>query len=417
MVNRRQTRQVIVGDDAHGRVAIGGDAPVSVQTMTSGYTHEIDKCVAEVRKLAAAGADLVRVAVPEKKDTAALKEIIPQSPVPIIADVHFHFQRALEAIEAGVHKIRLNPGNISDRAQVKDVIQACKARKLPIRIGVNEGSIVERRDKQKRMKELGGVFSDNKNGHLLAIMIAKLEEYLEIFHEEDFHDICISAKSIDPLLVVDAYTEISKRFDYPLHLGVTHAGPRESGAIRSVVPLGHLLCSGIGDTIRISYANDPIFEVEDGLELLYVLGLRPRVGAELIACPTCGRIQVDLFKLVQEVRKELAKEITVPIKVAVMGCVVNGPGECEGADIAIFAGDRRGIIYVQGEKVANVPEEQILERLLLECRQFQVKVQNGEAKRGEKKVDILPPDPLGELGSGWSKTEQKAGLRSLEVIK
>ena len=417
MVKRRQTRQVIVGDDAHGRVAIGGDAPVSVQTMTSGYTHEIDKCVAEVRKLAAAGADLVRVAVPEKKDTAALKEIIPQSPVPIIADVHFHFQRALEAIEAGVHKIRLNPGNISDRAQVKDVIQACKARKLPIRIGVNEGSIVERRDKQKRMKELGGVFSDNKNGHLLAIMIAKLEEYLEIFHEEDFHDICISAKSIDPLLVVDAYTEISKRFDYPLHLGVTHAGPRESGAIRSVVPLGHLLCSGIGDTIRISYANDPIFEVEDGLELLYVLGLRPRVGAELIACPTCGRIQVDLFKLVQEVRKELAKEITVPIKVAVMGCVVNGPGECEGADIAIFAGDRRGIIYVQGEKVANVPEEQILERLLAECRQFQAKVQSGEAKLGEKKVDILPPDPLGELGSGWSKTEQRAGARSLEVIK
>jgi (E)-4-hydroxy-3-methylbut-2-enyl-diphosphate synthase len=417
MVKRRQTRQVIVGDDAHGRVAIGGDAPVSVQTMTSGYTHEIDKCVAEIRKLAAAGADLVRVAVPEKKDTQALKEIIPQSPVPIIADVHFHFQRALEAIEAGVHKIRLNPGNISDRAQVKDVIQACKASKLPIRIGVNEGSIVERRDKQKRMKELGGVFSDNKNGHLLAIMITKLEEYLEIFHEEDFHDICISAKSIDPLLVVDAYTEISKRFDYPLHLGVTHAGPRESGAIRSVVPLGHLLCSGIGDTIRISYANDPIFEVEDGLELLYVLGLRPRVGAELIACPTCGRIQVDLFKLVQEVRKELAKEITVPIKVAVMGCVVNGPGECEGADIAIFAGDRRGIIYVQGEKVANVPEEEILEKLLAECRQFQAKVQRGEAKLGEKKVDILPPDPLGELGSGWSKTDQRAGVRSLEVIK
>jgi (E)-4-hydroxy-3-methylbut-2-enyl-diphosphate synthase len=195
---RRKTRQVIIGDDAHGRVAIGGDAPVSVQSMTSGYTHEIDKCVAEIRKLAAAGADIVRVAVPEKKDTAALKEIIPQVPVPIVADVHFHFQRALEAVEAGVHKIRLNPGNISDRAQVKDVIQACKARKLPIRIGVNEGSIVERRDKQKRMKELGGVFSNNKHGHLLAIMIAKLEEYLEIFHEEDFHDIVISAKSIDP---------------------------------------------------------------------------------------------------------------------------------------------------------------------------------------------------------------------------
>jgi (E)-4-hydroxy-3-methylbut-2-enyl-diphosphate synthase len=415
MIPRRKTRKVVIGDQAHGFVGIGGDAPVAVQTMTSGYTWEIDKCVAEIHKLAAAGADIVRVAVPEKKDTAALKEILPRVSVPIVADVHFHFQRALEAIEAGIHKIRLNPGNISDRAQVKDVIQACKARKIPIRVGVNEGSIVERRDKQKRMKELGGVFSNEKNGHLLAIMIAKLEEYLEIFHEEDFHDIVISAKSIDPELVVAAYREISVRFDYPLHLGVTHAGPKETGTIRSVVPLGHLLCSGIGDTIRISYANDPIFEVEDGLELLYVLGLRQRIGAELIACPTCGRIQVDLFKLVQDVRKQLAKEISVPMKVAVMGCVVNGPGECEGADIAIFAGDRKGIIYVQGERVANVPEEQILERLLIECRKFEQKVKDGEAKLGEKKVDILPPDPIGTVGSGWEKIEKDR--RQLPVLK
>src|SRR5213082_3382731 len=385
MIVRRPTRKVIVGDEAHGFVGIGGDAPVSVQTMTGGFTHEIDKCGAEIHKLAAAGADLVRVAVPEKKDTAALKEILPQVTVPIVADVHLHFQRALEAIEAGVHKIRLNPGNINDRAQVKDVIQACKAKKLPIRIGVNEGSIVERKDKQKRLKELGGVFSDQKHGHFLAIMITKLEEYLDIFHAEDFHDIVISAKSIDPLIVIDAYKAISERFDYPLHLGVTHAGPRETGAIRSVVPLGHLLCSGIGDTIRISYASDPKFEVEDGLEMLYVLGLRQRIGAELIACPTCGRIQIDLFKMVQDVRKQLAEEIRLPIKVAVMGCVVNGPGECEGADIAIFAGDRRGIIYVQGEKVANVPEEQILERLLDECRAFQAKIESGEARLGEKK--------------------------------
>ncbi|MBC8105042.1 MAG: flavodoxin-dependent (E)-4-hydroxy-3-methylbut-2-enyl-diphosphate synthase [Anaerolineae bacterium] len=413
---RRKTRKVTLGDDRVGFVSIGGDAPVSVQSMTAGYTYDIDACVAEIQKLAAAGADLVRVAVPEKKDTLALKEILPQVSVPIVADVHFHFQRALEAIEAGVHKIRLNPGNISDRAQVRDVIQACKARKLPIRIGVNEGSIVERKDKQKRLKELGGVFSDNKHGHFLAIMVAKLEEYLDIFREEDFHDIVISAKSIDPLLVIDAYKEISARFDYPLHLGVTHAGPRETGAIRSVVPLGHLLCSGIGDTIRISYASDPKFEVEDGLEMLYVLGLRTRVGAELIACPTCGRIQVDLFKLVQDVRKKLAEEIRLPIKVAVMGCVVNGPGECEGADIAIFAGDRRGIIYVQGEKVANVPEENILEALLEQCRLFQAKVERGETKLGEKKVDILPPDPLGELGSGWEKI-QLGKTRSLPVVK
>jgi (E)-4-hydroxy-3-methylbut-2-enyl-diphosphate synthase len=365
---------------------------------------------------AAAGADVVRVAVPEKKDTAALKDILPQVTVPIVADVHFHFQRALEAIDAGVHKIRLNPGNISDCAQVRDVIQACKAKKIPIRIGVNEGSIVERRDKQKRLKELGGVFSANKHGHFLAIMVTKLEEYLDIFHAEDFHDIVISAKSIDPLLVIDAYKAISDRFDYPLHLGVTHAGPKETGAIRSVVPLGHLLCSGIGDTIRISYANDPVYEVQDGLELLYILGLRQRIGAELIACPSCGRIQVDLFKLVQDVRKQLAKEIALPIKVAVMGCVVNGPGECEGADIAIFAGDRRGIIYVQGEKVANVPEEEILDALLTECRAFQDKVNRGEARLGEKKVDILPPDPLGEIGSGWEKIQREKGL-SLPVVK
>jgi (E)-4-hydroxy-3-methylbut-2-enyl-diphosphate synthase len=415
MIVRRKTRKIVIGDKSHGFVGIGGDAPVAVQTMTSGYTWEIDKCVAEINRMAAAGADIVRVAVPERKDTSALKEILPRVSVPIVADVHFHFQRALEAVEAGIHKIRLNPGNINDRDQVKDVIQACKAKKIPIRVGVNEGSIIERKDKQKRMKELGGVFSNNKNGHLLAIMIAKLEEYLDIFHEEDFHDIVISAKSIDPEVVIDAYREISQRFDYPLHLGVTHAGPKETGTIRSVVPLGHLLCSGIGDTIRISYANDPVYEVEDGLELLYVLGLRTRVGAELIACPTCGRIQVDLFKLVQDVRKQLAKEITVPMKVAVMGCVVNGPGECEGADIAIFAGDRKGIIYVQGEKVANVPEEQILERLLIECRQFEQKVKRGEAKLGEKKVDILPPDPIGDLGSGWEKIE--TDRRALPVVK
>src|SRR6266513_1987947 len=415
MMSRRATRKVTLGDAQHGFVSIGGDAPVSVQSMTAGYTFEIDKCVAEIQKLAAAGADLVRVAVPEKKDTEALKEILPQVTVPIVADVHFHFQRAMESIEASVHKIRLNPGNISDRAQVKDVIQACKAKRIPIRIGVNEGSIVERKDKQKRMKELGGVFSDNKHGHFLAIMITKLEEYLDIFREEDFHDIVISAKSIDPLLVIDAYKAISERFDYPLHLGVTHAGPRETGAIRSVVPLGHLLACGIGDTIRISYASDPVYEVQDGLEMLYVLGLRPRVGAELIACPTCGRIQVDLFTLTQHVRKKLAEEIQLPIKVAVMGCVVNGPGEAEGADVAIFAGDRRGIIYVQGEKVANVPEEEILDRLLLECREFQARVARGEAKLGEKKVDVVPPDPLGELGSGWEKVQRDK--RSLPMVR
>ena len=408
MIPRRQTRQITLGDSRTGIVKIGGDAPVSVQTMTSGYTHDIPACVREINKLAAAGADIVRVAVPEKKDTDALKEILPQVKVPIVADVHFHFQRALEAVDAGVHKIRLNPGNISDRAQVIDVIQACKAKKLPIRVGVNEGSIIERKDKQKRMKELGAVFSHHKHGYMLAIMIAKLEEYLDIFYEQDFYDIAISAKSMDAALVIDAYTEISKRFDHPLHLGVTHAGPKETGCIRSIAALSALLTQGIGDTIRISYANDPIYEVEDGLELCYALGLKPRIGVDLIACPTCGRIQVDLFTLIQDVRKQLAEKITVPMKVAVMGCIVNGPGEAEGADVAVFAGDRRGIIYVQGEKVANVNEPEILDRLLKECLDFQGRVLRGEVKLGEKKVSITPPDPIGELGSGWEKVA--AGL-------
>ncbi|MBX3364863.1 MAG: flavodoxin-dependent (E)-4-hydroxy-3-methylbut-2-enyl-diphosphate synthase [Phycisphaeraceae bacterium] len=418
MLPRRQTRQVVIGDERVGFVRIGGGlpdaqgnpttpAPVSVQTMTAGYTHDVAACMAEIQRLAAAGADVVRVAVPERKDTEALRHILAESPVPIVADVHFHFQRALEAIEAGVHKIRLNPGNISDREQVREVIRACRqaqgGRGIPIRIGVNEGSIIERRDKQKRMKELGAVFSEHKHGYLLAIMIAKLEEYLEVFAEEDFHDIVISAKSMDASLVVDAYTEIANRFPHPLHLGVTHAGPRETGCIRSIAALSGLLVNGIGDTLRISYASDHIDEVRDGLELLYALGLRPRKGAELIACPTCGRIQVDLFTLVQDVRAKLEAEIELPIKVAVMGCVVNGPGEAEGADVAVFAGDRRGIIYVQGERVANVTEEEILDRLLAECRKFQERVRRGDARLGEKKVEIVPPDPIGELGSGWEK--------------
>ena len=408
MQPRRPTRQIALGDERTGIVRIGGDAPIAVQTMTAGFTHEIDATVAEIERYREAGADVVRVAVPERKDTEALREILAQTRVPIVADVHFHFKRALEAIEAGVHKIRLNPGNISDRDQVNAVIDACKERGIPIRIGVNEGSIIERKDKQRRAEELGMYFEGHRSGHLLALMIAKLEEYLDIFDARDFHDVAISAKSMDASLVIDAYTEISKRFDYPLHLGVTHAGPRSTGAIRSVVALGTLIANGIGDTIRLSYASDHVDEVKDGLEMLYSLGKRERKGAELIACPTCGRIQVDLFTLVEDVERVLAKEIDLPIKVAVMGCVVNGPGEAEGADVAVFAGDRRGIIYVQGEKVANVPEAEILDRLLAECRSFQERVRRGEAKLGEKRVDIVPPDPIGELGSGVDRI--KAGL-------
>ena len=387
MAPRRKTRQVLVGS-----VRIGGDAPVALQTMTAGYTHEIDRCIAEVQKLARAGADLVRVAVPERRDTEALPHIIAASPVPIVADVHFHYQRALEAIAAGVHKIRLNPGNIKHRPQVLRVIAACKERRIPIRVGVNEGGIVERWDKSQRAAEKATLAADYR-GNLIRIMLEKLEEYLRIFDAADYHDIVISAKSIDPRVVIDAYTAISQRFDFPLHLGVTHAGPPETGRIRSIAALGTLLANGVGDTIRISYAADPVYEVEDGRELLCALGLRNRTEPELIACPTCGRIQVDLLKLVGAVRSRLA-EIDVPVKVAVMGCVVNGPGECEGADVAIFAGAGKGIIYVQGEKKATVDEADMLDALLAECRAFADRVRRGEARLTNADVHIQPPDPL-----------------------
>jgi (E)-4-hydroxy-3-methylbut-2-enyl-diphosphate synthase len=416
---RRKTRKVIVGDKQHGFVGIGGDAPVALQSMTSTYTHDIDATVAQINALQAAGADLVRVAVPDKQDTLALKEILNQVRLPLIADVHFHFERALEAIEAGIHKIRLNPGNIKDRPKVEKVIAACKERGIPIRVGANEGGIIERGDKAQRAEEKAQLEKDYK-GQMTAIMVEKLEEYLRIFADNDFYDVVLSAKSVDPEIVLSAYSECSKRFDFPLHLGVTHAGPPETGRIRSVVALGSLLAQGIGDTIRISYAADPVYEIEDGKELLQVLGLRLRSEPELIACPTCGRIEIDLISMMAEVRRRL-KEIDVPVKVAVMGCVVNGPGEAEGSDVAVFAGKHRGVIYVSNnegvaEQVATVPEDQILDRLFDEVHKFADRVRRGEAKLKNQKVHIKPPAPIGELGSGWEKIQKQKGL-SLPVAR
>jgi (E)-4-hydroxy-3-methylbut-2-enyl-diphosphate synthase len=270
MLPRRKTRQVAVGG-----VPIGGDAPVSIQSMTSTYTYDIDATVAQIRQLAEAGCDIVRVAVPEKRDTEALPSILAQSPVPIVADVHFHYERALEAIEAGVHKIRLNPGNIKDRKEVDRVIAACRDRGIPIRVGVNEGSVVERRDKSVRASQKEKMANDYR-AEMVRLMVDVLEDYMRMFDENRFHDVVISAKSIDATMVIDAYRAISERFDCPLHLGVTHAGPPETGRIRSIAALGSLLSGGIGDTIRISYAADPIYEVDDGKELLCSLGLRNR---------------------------------------------------------------------------------------------------------------------------------------------
>jgi (E)-4-hydroxy-3-methylbut-2-enyl-diphosphate synthase len=411
---RRKTRKVMVGDRQHGFVGIGGDAPVALQSMTSTYTYDIDATVKQINALQAGGADLVRVAVPDKQDTEALKEVLNQVTIPLIADVHFHFERALEAIDAGIHKIRLNPGNIKDRPKVEKVIAACRERNIPIRVGANEGGIVERGNKSQRAEEMAALEKDYQ-GQMTSIMVEKLEEYLRIFADNDFYDVVLSAKSVDPEIVLAAYSECSRRFDFPLHLGVTHAGPPETGRIRSVVALGALLAQGIGDTIRISYAADPIHEIEDGKELLQVLGLRLRSEPELIACPTCGRIEIDLISMMSEVRRRL-KEITVPVKVAVMGCVVNGPGEAEGSDVAVFAGKHRGVIYVQGEQVATVTEAEMLDRLFDEVRKFADKVQRGEATLKNQKVNIKPPDPIGELGSGWEKIKKDRGL-SLPVAR
>ena len=358
--------------------------------MTNTPTHEVEATVRQIRRLADAGCDIIRVAVPQKRDTEALPAILDQSPIPVIADVHFHYERALEAVEAGVHKIRLNPGNIKDRRQVDRVIAACRERSIPIRVGVNEGSVVERTDQRLRAVQQRALEADHRTG-LIRLMIEALESYLRIFEENDFHDVVLSAKGIDAGMVIDTYRAVSEQFDLPLHLGVTHAGPPETGRIRSVAAIGTLLAEGIGDTIRISYAADPIHEVKDAKELLCALGLRERTEPELIACPTCGRIEIDLVKLVNEVRQKLAT-IKTPVKVAVMGCIVNGPGEAEWADVAIFAGKGRGVICVQGEQKRTVAESEMLDALYEETLAFAQRVERGEIELSSRRVTITPSE-------------------------
>ena len=349
-------------------VTIGGGAPISVQSMTNTRTADVGATLAQVRSLAEAGADLVRVAVPTRADTAALARIVKESPVPIIADVHFHFERALEAIRAGAAKIRLNPGNISDRRQVRRVIAAAAGAGVAIRVGVNEGSVVERKEGPRRAADLARPLHE--------LMAGKLAQYLETFQEADFHDLVLSAKSHDAVTCVAANRLIARRCDYPLHLGVTHAGTPATGAIRSAAALGALLGEGIGDTIRISYAGDPVEEVKAGTELLCSLRLRPRRGVELIACPTCGRVQMDIAAIAEEVRFALAG-VTAPISVAVMGCVVNGPGEAEGADVAICAGKGKAVLYRRGVKVRTVGAGEIVDAIVKEVRRLA-----GECSRG-----------------------------------
>jgi len=353
-IQRRKTRAVRVGG-----LTIGAGAPVTVQSMTNTPTRDAQATAAQVRNLADAGADLVRVAVPDAQDTAALPEILGASPVPIIADVHFQYARAVEAIEAGVAKIRLNPGNIADSAQVRRVIDAAAEAGVAIRVGVNEGSVVERVAGRKRLEDLARPLDE--------LMVEKLAEYLDVFQAADFHNLVLSAKSHDAVTTVAANRRIAERWDYPLHLGVTHAGTSRTGAIRSAAALGALLAEGIGDTIRISYAGDPTEEVAAALELLYSLRLRRRRGIELIACPTCGRVQMDITPIISEVQAALA-DVTAPLTVAVMGCVVNGPGEADAADVAVCAGRGKAVLYRRGKRLRTIEAGRIVQAVVDEVR-------------------------------------------------
>ncbi len=364
MTDRRPTREVKIGD-----VTIGGSAPIVVQSMANVPTYDIDRCVDQINRMAQAGCELVRVAVPTKKDTAVLPEILSQVSVPLIADVHFHYRRAMEAIEAGIHKIRLNPGNISDRKQVEEVIVACKVGGTAIRVGVNQGSIQPRVGKPNAGKPNDDKPTEQRKQNLVTLMVDKLSEYGAIFEDNSFGNLVLSAKCHDGSTTIMVNRAVSERFNYPLHLGVTHAGTVRTGSVRSAAALGALLAEGIGDTIRVSLAGDPLDEIEVAWEILNTLKLRRRHGPELIACPTCGRTQIDMLSMVEKVRVAL-REVREPVVVAVMGCVVNGPGEAAEADVALCGGKDKVVIYCRQEKVATVPADKAVEALLQQVKLF-----------------------------------------------
>jgi (E)-4-hydroxy-3-methylbut-2-enyl-diphosphate synthase len=350
---RRRTRQVNVGG-----VKIGGDAPLSVQTMTKTKTEDIAGTVAQIKTAADAGVDIVRVTVNDKEAASAMAEIVKQSPVPIVADIHFNHIFALKAIEAGVAKVRINPGNIGSKDRIHQVLTAAKERGIPIRIGVNSGSLEE-----DILQKYGYPTAE--------ALYESAMRHVQICDEFSFNDVVISVKSTDVKLMIEAYRLVAERTDIPLHLGVTEAGPTRSGTIKSSVGIGALLAQGIGDTIRVSLTDDPVKEVEVGKEILRSLGLASR-NIELIACPTCGRLDVDLFKIMGELEEKLAG-VKKPVTIAVLGCVVNGPGEASAADIGIAAGKGVGILYRKGEMIKRVKENEIVSTILEEVEKFQPK--------------------------------------------
>ena len=359
MLPRRQTRQVWVGP-----VAVGGGAPVSVQSMTVTRTADVEGTLAQIYELAGAGADIVRCTCNDSDAAEALARIVPRSPVPLVADIHFQYRLALAALDAGVACLRLNPGNIRKPEHIRTVAAEARDRGVPIRIGVNAGSLdpdIERAH--------GGATPE--------ALVASAQRELAYFAEVGFDDVKISVKASDVRTMIDAYRQLSEVCDHPLHLGVTEAGPPPAGLVKATAGIATLLAEGIGDTIRYSLTADPVEEVRAGRQLLEALGLRERRGVDLIACPSCGRAEVDVIEIAKQAQQALA-ERKLPLQVAIMGCVVNGPGEAKGADLGIAAGRGKGHLFVRGQVVRVVPEADMVAALVEEAERL---VAEGAAAR------------------------------------
>jgi (E)-4-hydroxy-3-methylbut-2-enyl-diphosphate synthase len=351
MYERRPTRQVHVGS-----VPVGGGAPISVQSMTTTKTADVDGTLTQIYALAAAGADIVRCTCNEEEAAEGLAQIVPRSPVPLIADIHFQHKLALAAMEAGVQALRLNPGNIRKPEHIKLVAREAKDRGLPIRIGVNAGS-------------LDPDIAQRYGGGTPEALVASAQRELDYFGEVGFEDVKISVKASNVPVMIDAYRLLADATDHPLHLGVTEAGPPPGGLVKSTAGIGTLLAEGIGDTIRYSLTADPVEEARAGRMLLESLGLRERKGLDLIACPSCGRADVDVIKLANDAQVALA-ERNIPLQVAVMGCVVNGPGEAKEADLGIAGGRGKGHLFVKGQMVRVVPEAEMIDALVDEAERI-----------------------------------------------
>ncbi|MCE2504636.1 MAG: flavodoxin-dependent (E)-4-hydroxy-3-methylbut-2-enyl-diphosphate synthase [Chlorobi bacterium] len=348
---RRKTRQVVIGG-----IPVGGDAPISVQTMTKTKTADVEATVAQIKRCEEAGVDIVRVTINDKHAAAAIGEILSAVNVPLVSDIHFNHVFALKAIESGIAKVRINPGNIGKVERIQEVLEAAKDKGVPIRIGVNSGSL------EKDILEKHGYPTPEA-------LFESAMRHAEICEKADFQDVIISVKSTDVRLMIEAYRLIAERTDYPLHLGVTEAGTPRVGIIKSAVGIGTLLAEGIGDTIRVSLTDEPEKEVEVGKEILRSLGLASR-SVEIIACPTCGRLEIDLFKVTRQLEDAL-KGYKKPVKIALLGCVVNGPGEASEADIGIAAGKGIGILYRKGEVVKRIKEEEIVQTIVEEVENFE----------------------------------------------